>query len=184
MTSSRTLLIAPLLAALPLLAHGAETPVPGPGPSARVQQAPAPRGSSGMLAADLWVPPLGGPLEVSGPYRAPPHRYGSGHRGIDLTARPGDVLVAPAAGTVSYAGTVVDRGVLSIRVDERTVYTLEPVSSPLVVGDAVAAGAVIGEAASGGHCLAECVHLGVRVDGEYVNPLRYLLRRPVLLPAG
>jgi hypothetical protein len=64
------------------------------------------------------------------------------------------------------------------------VYTLEPVRSALSVGEAVASGAVVGEAASGGHCLAECVHLGVRVEGEYVNPLRYLLQRPVLLPLG
>ncbi|WP_449281599.1 murein hydrolase activator EnvC family protein [Leucobacter sp.] len=185
MTSPRILLIAPLLVVIPLLAHGAGVPSPGLVASPDAQQASAPRGSAGTPdAAVLWVPPVGGLFEVSGPYRAPPHRYGSGHRGIDLAASPGQAVVAPAAGTVSYSGRVVDRGVLSIRVDERTVYTLEPVSSGLSAGAAVTSGAVLGEVASGGHCLAECVHLGVRVDGEYVNPLRYLLRRPVLLPLG
>jgi hypothetical protein len=28
----------------------------------------------------------------------------------------------------------------------------------------------------------ECIHLGVRVDGDYVNPLRYFLGRPRLVP--
>src|SRR5690606_14701135 len=100
---------------------------------------------------------------------------GSGHRGIDLAAAPGATVAAPAAGTVSFTGTVVDRAVISVRVDERTVYSLEPVASDLVPGDRVASGALLGEAAVGGHCSSECVHLGVRVDGEYVNPLRYLM---------
>jgi murein DD-endopeptidase MepM/ murein hydrolase activator NlpD len=141
------------------------------------------RAPAAALAADGTPtgPPLGS-LEVTGPYSAPPHRYGSGHRGIDLAATAGMAVVAPASGTVSFAGAVVDRPVVSVRVDERTVYSLEPVSSGLAAGDPVAAGAVLGEVAGGGHCLQECVHLGVRVGGEYVNPLRYLRGRPVLLP--
>jgi len=144
-----------------------------------IETRPAP--AAGSTAATLWVSPTGA-LEVTGPYRAPPHRYGSGHRGIDLAAAPGATVAAPAAGTVSFTGTVVDRAVISVRVDERTVYSLEPVASDLVPGDRVASGALLGEAAVGGHCSSECVHLGVRVDGEYVNPLRYLMHRPVLLP--
>ena len=38
-----------------------------------------------------------------------------------MTPAPGAEVLAPASGTVSFAGTVVDRPVLSIRVDERTV---------------------------------------------------------------
>lgn len=183
MTSPHTLLIAPLLAMLPLLTHAAGGSEPHLDPLSRPFQIPVVRDSTAALSAiPLWLPPLGVPLDVSGPYRAPPHRYGSGHRGIDLVARPGDAVIAPEAGSVTFVGTVVDRGVVSIRVDEHTVYSLEPVSSTLAVGDAVASGGVIGEVAGGGHCLAECVHLGVRVDDEYVNPLRYFLRRPVLLP--
>lgn len=184
MIAPHTLLIAPLLAVLPLLAHGSGPPSPGYGAHGEPRASALLRSSGSPTTGILWVPPVGGPFEVTGPYRAPPHRYGAGHRGIDLAAAPGTVLIAPATGTVSFSGRVVDRDVLSIRVDERTVYTLEPVRSPLPVGTAVTSGAVIGEAASGGHCLAECVHLGVRVDDEYVNPLRYLLPRPVLLPAG
>lgn len=147
----------------------------------RLEGAPAAALAADGAPTGLWIPPLGS-LEVTGPYSAPPHRYGSGHRGIDLAATAGMAVVAPASGTVLFAGAVVDRPVVSVRVDERTVYSLEPVSSGLAAGDPVAAGAVLGEVAGGGHCLQECVHLGVRVGGEYVNPLRYLRGRPVLLP--
>ncbi|UOR00298.1 M23 family metallopeptidase [Leucobacter allii] len=129
-----------------------------------------------------WTPPLGRALDVVGPYRAPPHRYGAGHRGIDLAAHPGETVVAPVAGTVSFSGVVVDRPVLSLRVDRDTVVSLEPVRSALAAGDAVSAGEAVGVVAAGGHCDADCVHLGVRVAGEYANPLRYFRYRPVLLP--
>lgn len=133
-------------------------------------------------AEALWRPPLGRPLEVTGGYRAPPTPYAAGHRGIDLAGRPGDAVVAPAAGEVSFAGRVVDRGVVSVRLRDGTVYSLEPVDANVAAGDPVAAGERLGEVAAGGHCAANCLHLGVRVDGAYVNPIRYLRLRPVLLP--
>lgn len=140
--------------------------------------------SESTLPEQRWAPPMGAPLRVSGPYRAPPHPYGSGHRGIDIPAVPGDPVVAPAAGTVTFSGTVVDRAVVSIRVDARTVVSLEPVTTELVEGGAVRRGAVLGTVSNGGHCDGECIHLGVRVDGDYVNPMRYFLGAPVLLPWG
>lgn len=94
---------------------------------------------------------------------------------------------APVAGVVSFVGKVADRHVLSIRVDSRTVVSFEPIQQAgggLAEGDGVARGQSIGEVAQGGHCLAECLHLGVRVDDDYVNPLRYFFARPVLLPWG
>lgn len=159
---------APLLALLlaPLLA------LPGEAAVAPAARDPAPR----------WSPPLVRPLEVSGPFRAPEHEYGPGHRGIDMPASPGEAIVAPASGTVSFAGRVADRELVSIRVDARTILSLEPVTSGLVRGDAVDQGSPLGTVSSGGHCAAGCVHLGVRVDGAYVNPLRFYLERPVLLP--
>lgn len=134
-----------------------------------------------------WLPPFGSPLEISGPYKPPATRYGSGHRGIDLPAAPGDTPRAPVAGIVSFVGTVADRAVLSIQVDDRTVVSFEPLEQPedegaLKKGDTVARGQQLGIVADGGHCYAECLHLGVRVNGEYVNPLRYFYAAPVLLP--
>ncbi|MGO3147461.1 MAG: M23 family metallopeptidase [Leucobacter sp.] len=132
-----------------------------------------------------WLPPLDAPLRVSGPYRAPPTPYAAGHRGIDLPAHPGEQVFAPVSGVVSFAGRVVDRQVLSIRVDARTVVTLEPLEladTDLEAGEVVHRGEQIGVAGSGGHCASECVHLGVRVDDAYVNPMRYFFAKPVLLP--
>ncbi|PRI10902.1 murein hydrolase activator EnvC family protein [Leucobacter massiliensis] len=183
--------LAPLLLAPALLAPGAtaSAPVADPRPVLLADPRPVlgeltPFAADAPAATPLWVPPLSGRLDITGPYRAPPHRYGAGHRGIDLRASPGDSVVAPAAGTVTFSGRVVDREVVSVRVDERTVYSLEPVRGGVVAGSQVAAGALLGEVDRGGHCGTECVHLGVRVEGEYVTPLRYLLPRPRLLPTG
>ncbi|MFD5599808.1 M23 family metallopeptidase [Leucobacter sp. NPDC058333] len=129
-----------------------------------------------------WVPPVAVPFEVIEPFRAPEHAYGPGHRGVDLAARAGTEVRAPVGGTVTFAGTVVDRPVISVRVDETTVYSMEPVSSMLSAGDTVNIGAPIGTLSGAGHCGGRCVHLGVRVSDEYVNPLRYFFTRPVLLP--
>lgn len=134
-----------------------------------------------------WTPPLGFPIDVVAAYRAPPHRYGAGHRGVDLrpSARTGPVsATAPVDGTISFVGRVVDRPVVTIRVDDRTLVSLEPVTSALGIGTPVARGAVLGVLADGGHCDGECLHLGVRIDGEYANPMPFLVDRPILLPLG
>lgn len=126
--------------------------------------------------------PLDGPLRISAPHSLPFGEYAAGHRGIDLPASTGLPVHSPAAGTVSFVGTVVDRPVVSVRVDLRTVLSLEPVESEMQVGDTVARGAAVGVVATGGHCDDVCVHLGVRVDGKYMNPLRFFRPKPVLLP--
>lgn len=136
----------------------------------------------------LWDPPLGHPLRISETYSLPNGPYRAGHRGIDLPATVGDPVRAPVTGTVSFVGKVVDRPVLSIRIDEHTTVSFEPVTSDLSEGDPVFRGGVFGsvgarETTDGAeHCATACLHLGVRVDGEYVNPLRFLRSKPVLLP--
>lgn len=132
--------------------------------------------------SELWIPPIGHQLTVSGPYLEPPTPYTSGHRGIDLPAGPGISVRAPASGTVSFVGKIVDRGVVSVRVDDRLVFSLEPMTSELRAGDAVQRGDFLGTVSGGGHCLEECLHVGVRVGEDYVNPLRYFQGRPKLRP--
>lgn len=137
--------------------------------------------------AARWFPPLQSPFAVTGPYRTPPNPYGSGHRGIDLPTTSGASVVAPTDGTVSFSGMVAGRGVISVRVDELTVVSIEPIASGFSAGDRVQAGEKLGVVGKGGHCVGaagevECIHLGVRVDGAYVNPLRYFFGRPRLLP--
>jgi len=115
---------------------------------------------------------------------APQSEYSAGHRGIDLRASPGLTVTAPAAGTVHFVGTVVDRPVLTLRHPGGLLSSYEPLDSGLAEGAVVARGEAIGTVGRGGHCDGSCLHLGVRLDGSYVSPLAYLggIPRAVLLP--
>lgn len=115
-----------------------------------------------------WTWPVEGAHEITEPFRAPAHRYGPGHRGMDIAAVGS--LRSPASGVVAFRGTVVDRGVLTIDHGDGYVITLEPVVSDLGPGDVVEAGQIIADAAEGGHSPPGTVHIGVRLHGEYVNP--------------
>ncbi|MRX45105.1 peptidoglycan DD-metalloendopeptidase family protein [Agromyces sp. Q22] len=134
--------------------------------------------------ADRWDWPVGPPVVVVGPFRAPPTPYSAGHRGIDLAALPGRTVVAPATGVVSFAGPVAGRGVLSIDHGGGVVSSIEPVAAGVATGAAVRAGDPVAVVTTGGHCDDRCVHLGVRVHGEYVSPLLWFggVPRAVLLP--
>lgn len=132
--------------------------------------------------ARLWLSPLNGTLRISRPFSLPNGPYQAGHRGIDLPAVEGAIVHAPNKGVISFAGAVVDRPVMSIQIDERTIVSLEPVISDFEAGYSVGPGQAIGSVGRGGDCDRACVHLGVRVDGEYVNPLRFFLSRPELQP--
>jgi len=136
-------------------------------------------------AAPGWIWPVAGPRVVERPFLAPPTPYGAGHRGVDLAATGISVEVrAVTSGIVHFAGVVVDRPVITVRTGQ-VLATVEPVTPLVAIGDAVIAGQVIG-VLEPGHCVRPCVHLGVRVAGEYVSPLLYLggLQRAVLLPLG
>ena len=126
------------------------------------------------------------PASLSRSFEAPPTPYAAGHRGIDLRALPGSPVTAPSRATVRFAGMVVDRRVLTLDHGDGVLSSYEPVLSALSVGETVAAGDPLGTVDSGGHCAAACLHVGVRVDGEYVSPLLFFDRVPraVLLPLG
>ncbi|MFD5225349.1 murein hydrolase activator EnvC family protein [Microbacterium sp. NPDC058342] len=141
-------------------------------------------GRAGEAPVDSpWRWPADGPREVLVPFRAPAHEYGPGHRGMDVDAGSGVPVLAPAAGIVAFRGVVVDRPLITIDHGGGYVTTLEPVASELTPGDAVAAGERVGIVASGGHAMGS-LHVGVRIDGRYVNPLGLfgLVPRAVLLP--
>jgi murein DD-endopeptidase MepM/ murein hydrolase activator NlpD len=133
---------------------------------------------------DPWRWPVPAPIRVVAPFRAPATPYAAGHRGIDVAAENGAVVVAPADGVVSFAGPVVDRGVVAIDHGDGVVSAIEPVEAVVAAGTAMRAGEVVGRVATGGHCASRCVHFGVRVDGEYVSPFLFFggLPRAVLLP--
>jgi murein DD-endopeptidase MepM/ murein hydrolase activator NlpD len=118
------------------------------------------------------------PVRVLRGFAAPLQRWAPGHRGIDLAVDPGAAVLAPAAGTVAVAGTVVDRGVVTIVHADGRRSSLEPVSPTVVVGQRVEAGDGVGALADEPrHCARACLHWGVRRGLDYADPL-------TLLPGG
>lgn len=129
-----------------------------------------------LAAALLVLPP--GPV-VRG-FEPPPAPYARGHRGIDVAASPGDAVRAAINGVVSFSGMVAGRPIVSIT-NGTEIVSVEPVIGHVSVGIEVRAGDVIGRVGIGGHCSLRCMHLGVRVNGRYVDPSRSRRR---LLPLG
>ncbi|MDQ6751882.1 MAG: M23 family metallopeptidase [Actinomycetota bacterium] len=135
-----------------------------------------------------WSWPLVPRPAVVGVFILPARPWLNGHRGVDLAARAGEQVHSPAAGTVSFVRWVVDRPVLTILHADGIRSSFEPVDSPLAVGSAVATGDVVGTVSPNAHCPPDdsgnCLHWGVRVGQDYVDPLQFILdRRPsVLLP--
>lgn len=138
-------------------------PVPAGG------SAPA-RVPGAVLQAPLTV------LVVLTPFRPPANRYRAGHRGVDLGAAVGTEVVAPAGGVVVFAGRLVDRGVVSIDHPGGLRSSFEPITATVVPGERVTAGQVIGEVDSGHPPCgqAACLHWGVRLDGDYIDPMLLL----------
>ncbi|MFC8732819.1 murein hydrolase activator EnvC family protein [Luteimicrobium sp. NPDC057192] len=151
--------------------------------AAPVTEAP---GSSTTPDARYRVPVPGGVLRAFDP---PAVRWGSGHRGVDLAASAGDVVRAPAAGVVAFAGSVAGRRVLTLQHDDGLRSSFEPVTTDLRVGDRVRVGdavATLDAAGPGGHCLPRsCLHWGVRRGETYLDPMALVASDPiVLLPLG
>lgn len=133
-----------------------------------------PRESAGT-GPRLAVPPAS-PFTVIVPFDLPPTPWASGHRGVDIAAAPGRYVRAPGDGIVTFAGWVVDRGVVVVAHDGGLRSSFEPVDPVVAVGTRVRAGDRLGRvSASGWHCSDEpCVHWGVRTATSYVDPLDVL----------
>lgn len=133
-----------------------------------------------------WPNPLGDDSQrftLTRLFSLPNGQYQAGHRGIDLRAEPGTSIVAPVSGRVHFAGDVVDRGVVTIEVNTHVLVSFEPVAPTVKEGEFMAAGAVFGIVSGISHCGKACLHIGVRANGDYVNPLHYFsVGRAQLLP--
>jgi MYXO-CTERM domain-containing protein len=132
-------------------------------------------------AAYAWSRPVQGPVLQPFAYDEA-HPYASGqHRGVDLGADSGETVVAPAAGTVSFAGTVPTNG-KSVTIETADGYsvTLTHLGSIGVVkGAAVVEQDAIGTVGPSGTPEVDgpYVHLGIRVTADpngYVDPLGLL----------
>lgn len=125
-------------------------------------------------------------LVVIEPFDRPADTWSAGHRGVDVQAPTGMAVRAWAPGTVAYVGTIAGKPVVTVRLSRPGTlrFTYEPVVSDLALGDTVRFGEVIGSVAeSGGHCGggAGCLHIGLRTDSVYLDPLTFQ-RRVVLKP--
>lgn len=151
--------------------------------------ATAPPGSpaAGSRApAGAWEWPLPGTPAVLHGFDPPAQRWLAGHRGVDLAGPPGQEVTAPSSGIVSYVGRIVDRPVLVIDHGSGLLTSLEPVRSTLVVGSIVGAGDEVGIIGTGAHCDGRCLHWGLRLDGQYIDPLLTIrdTRPSILLPVN
>lgn len=147
-------------------------PVPGPVPGQRAGAGADARTAVGDRRPPFTLPADG---EVVRLFLAPAVRWGAGHRGVDVTVTDG-VVRAPADGTVTWAGHVVDRGVLTITHAGGLRTSLEPVAALHPVGTTVGRGDPVAllEDRRHGRCTEACVHWGVRDGDVYVDPLRLL----------
>lgn len=168
-----------LLVALCVLA-----PAPAAGAGSRTGPQAASESTADAAPGYPWTWPVEGARTVTQQFRAPAHEYGPGHRGMDVAAVPAGGVRSPAAGVVAFRGDVAGRPLITIDHGHGYVTTLEPVASTLAPGTAVAAGDEVGTTAAGGHAASGTLHVGVRVDGRYVNPRGLFggLPRAVLLP--
>lgn len=145
----------------------------------------APAGSGASAGSEApWAWPLAPVPTVQQAFDRPATRYAAGHRGVDLTASPGQRVLAVADGVVTHSGLVAGRGTVTVLHTGGIASTYEPVDDRIAEGAAVTAGGTLGRIGTGSHCIAEtCLHLGARLGEEYLDPLLLLTRvRIVLLP--
>ncbi|MEU2119277.1 M23 family metallopeptidase [Streptomyces sp. NPDC016459] len=141
-----------------------------------------------LMLGLLW--PVGPPPpEILRGWQPPAGPYAPGHRGVDLAAPPDTPVLAPTAGTVTFAGPVGGRGVLTLTLPGtglpplRT--TFSPVTPLVAKGTQVRPGAPIARVAPGTHCPETCLHWGLLRGDTYLNPLVLIRRAPSrLLPTG
>lgn len=126
-------------------------------------------------AGSRWSWPVVG--EVIRGFAKPADAWSAGHRGIDIQAAPGAEVRAPVAARVTFVGPVAGRGVIVLRTLEDGDVTLEPIEPAVLLGDVVNAGDIVGFL-RGGHLGDNALHLGLRVEGEYVDPTPFLPLQP------
>ncbi|KFI70873.1 M23 family metallopeptidase [Bifidobacterium merycicum] len=129
--------------------------------------------------------PLRKPVSMLRAYDGPAQPWLSGHRGVDLKTMPGEELLAPGDGVISFAGKVAGKDVVSMKHGE-LILTFEPAVTQSFVGASVRRGerfATVGEQSD--HCDDVCLHWGIRSGKQsYLDPASMVSPyRIVLKPA-
>jgi hypothetical protein len=137
----------------------------------------------GVQPALAWTWPVDGPVLRQFELGSDPYAAGQ-HRGIDIGAPTGTSVRAPAAGSVSFAGTVPVGGrTVTIRTADGYSVTLVHLGSIGVVrGTNVAEGSAVGTVGPSGDPEGPepYLHLGIRLTADpngYLDPLTFLPAR-------
>lgn len=158
-------------------ASEAPTSMPSRAPTTIVTDRAAP-----MERATCWSAPVD--AAVADPFRAPGCRWCPGNRGIEYATSAGDAVRSVASGRVAFDGPVAGRRYLSIDLAVsggllRVTYGgLDPTAEHFAVGQTIERDQILGSATGP-------VHLGVRWNGEYVDPAAFIdapARRARLVP--
>jgi len=111
---------------------------------------------------------------VMNQFRQPLTPYGSGHRGIDVEVKNGEVIHAPFAAKVYWRGWVGTRFTVALVRLDGLIFEAEPVCSRLATGADALAGATVGRVCESptyvSHCAPRlCAHLGLRTSLGYFS---------------
>lgn len=129
-----------------------------------------------LAAPSLW--PVAG--RISSPFGDTRLSNASGgtrpHKGIDIAAPPGTPIVAPADGTVTFAGKEAEYGRLICLDHGHGFTTMYGHLQELLVqiGEKVSKGQILGKVGHSGNSTGPHLHYEVRIDGTPVNPVPFL----------
>ena len=124
-----------------------------------------------------WPCPASGRITSGfGGRKSPTKGASSNHQGIDISAPTGTSIVAAAAGEVVIATYSSSAGNYVMISHGGGVYTVYMHASSLLVsqGQSVKKGQTIAKVGSTGYSTGSHLHFGVRVNGSYVNPTKYV----------
>ncbi|WP_026890648.1 murein hydrolase activator EnvC family protein [Lacrimispora aerotolerans] len=107
---------------------------------------------------------------------SPTEGASTNHKGIDVSSPTGSGIVAAASGTVTISTYSYSAGNYIMIHHGGGVYTVYMHCSELLVsaGQEVSQGQVIAKVGSTGYSTGPHLHFGIRVDGSYVNPAKYV----------
>ena len=158
---------APALAA-PLAAAAPPARPAAPAPALRPPAAPAVAGGAVRILSGPVTSGFGG-------------RWGTVHEGMDIAAPIGTPIHVPLAGVVISSGPASGFGMwVRVQHNDGTITVYGHINRSFVqVGQRVAAGQVIAETGNRGQSTGPHLHIGVMVNGVYINPKPWLDARGI-----
>jgi murein DD-endopeptidase MepM/ murein hydrolase activator NlpD len=126
-------------------------------------------------ASEGWRTPVDNPV-LAREFRQPSADWSAGHRGVDYQVALKQTVFAAHSGIIAFAGTVVNRGVLTIRHEDGLITSYEPVCTRLPSGSLVSTGQQVGMVCPAtdyhSHCgIRLCLHFSMRDENGYLSPL-------------